>query len=153
MADPADSLGDVLADTSSKGYSDTSINRFTYGQCTWYCCGRAYEKKGVNLSSLLPQPSNAGDWYNNIETNSNVTKRDKSKGPIVDSIAVFSGHVLYIEAIRSNNIYFTECNWHTPGNKEGQVQTDKGDLILKSTDDWSNFVSERGTLNGFIVVR
>jgi surface antigen len=126
MAHPDLSLGKILANTSSAAYTAAGGDRFTKGQCTWYCAGRAYEKKGVKLVPLLPTSNaNACRWYDTIATtNPKVTKYPASKGPIVDSVAVFAhgtyGHVVYVEAIRDGYVYFTEWNWNQ--NMNGKLQ-------------------------------
>jgi len=147
MAHPDASLGKVIASTDSAAYTTAGGDRFTKGQCTWYCCGRAKEKKGVNLSALLPSPANGCDWYKKVVTNAHVTKRAASQGPVVDSIASFShntcGHVVYIEAIRDGYVYFTEYNWNQ--NMNGKLQ--------KVAENKFATMRSNCTLNGYIVIR
>jgi hypothetical protein len=157
---PDDSVETVIADFSNPGYSNSTyvngkqVNRFSIGECTWYCCGRAYEKKGVALSPLLDSGANAGLWMSKIHpenSNGKVTTSDDGDTPVVDSIAVLSSHVIYIEAIRGSNIYFSECNWHKPLN-DGNYDTTKGDGVLHK-NTWEQITDKRGACNGFIIVR
>jgi hypothetical protein len=154
MSNPADHLNLRLANFSSNSYTDSTIDRFKTGECTWYCCGRANEKfPKVNLSKLLDSGANAGLWLSKIHPeNSNGHVSTTTSGPVVDSIAVFSGHVIYIEAIRNNDIYYTECNYHKPLN-DGNYTDDDGKL--KVTNSWTDFCSssQRGKCQGFIVIR
>lgn len=149
MSNPNDHIGLVLANTNSPCYTEAGGDRFPRGQCTWYATGRAAEKYGVPLASLLPAPSNAGDWYHNLQATRNVTRRPASLGPIVDSVAVLRGgshgygHVLYIEAVRSDYTYFTEWNWN---------QSLNGKLQRWSTADFAH-VKAGFELAGYIVVR
>lgn len=149
MAEPSASLGKVLANTGTSNYTTAGGNRFSKGQCTWYACGRAKEKYGVELSPLLPAPANGGDWYKKIITNKQVAKRCASAAPVTDSIAVLSGgssgdgHVLFIEAVRDDYTYFTEYNF---------VQSENGKLQRHSTADFAH-VHPGFTLEGYIVIR
>ena len=42
-------VGNIISDVNSIGYQ-SPLNKFTAGQCTWYCWGRAYEKCGAKYS-------------------------------------------------------------------------------------------------------
>jgi hypothetical protein len=148
---PELSLGKVIANTSGSAYTTAGGNRFTDGQCTWYACGRACEKKGIKLAALLAAPANAGDWFTKIQYNPKIARLAASKGPIVDSIACFAhstcGHVVYVETQRVIDgvswTYFTEWNWNQ--NQNGKLQKIK-------TSEFANLHSGC-TLLGFIVVR
>ena len=50
-----DRLDQILADFNNAGYK--SLNKYSHGQCTWYCWGRAYEMPSVTESSTMPIPS------------------------------------------------------------------------------------------------
>lgn len=149
MAQPYESLGKVLGHAGAACYAAKGGDRFPNGQCTWYAAGRAAEKYGVALAPLLPAPSNAGDWYKNLQATRNVTRRPASLGPVTDSIAVLRGgsqgygHVLFIEAVRSDYTYYTEWNWN---------QSLNGKLQRWPTADFSN-VKAGFELAGYIVIR
>jgi|WetSurMetagenome_2_1015567.scaffolds.fasta_scaffold116678_3 surface antigen len=145
---PELSLGKLLANTSSIGYTTTGGNRFSNGQCTWYCAGRAFEKKGIKIVPLLPSSNaNAGVWYDKITTNAHVIKRTVAAGPTVDCIASFKhntcGHVVYIETQLGNYTYYTEWNWNQGMN---------GKLQKVLTKNFAN-IHSGCTLNGYIVIR
>ena len=81
------------------------------GECTWYCNGRAYERKGTGNVCTR----SAGKWYDSA---SGFSKLSSTEVPVANSIACFDGgHVVYIEkvAIESGTtyIYFSECNWYS----------------------------------------
>jgi|WetSurMetagenome_2_1015567.scaffolds.fasta_scaffold672424_2 surface antigen len=141
------SLGKVLANVNSKAYTTTGGDRFSEGQCTWYCCGRAKEKYKIDLVPLLPSSgANGNVWYDKVKTNSHVTKRPVSAGPVTDCIASFAhdecGHVVFIECVKDGYVYFTECNWKLAQN--GKLQK----IAV------SDFPTLHGCkLNGYIVIR
>jgi surface antigen len=140
------SLGKVLASINSAAYTTTGGDRFNRGQCTWYCCGRAKEKYGVNLSPLLPAPANGGQWFSKIITNGYVTKRPAALGPVANCVASFAhkecGHVVYVEKVDNGFVYFTEYNWNQ--NLNGRLQKIEIDRFPKL---------HGCKLNGYIVIR
>lgn len=93
------------------GAYTSPVNKFAsanlYGQCTWYCWGRAYELIG----KALPVNGNAKDWY------SEAASAGYSVGstPRENSIAVWDkgtyGHVAYVEAVNGSNVTISESNW------------------------------------------
>lgn len=97
-------VGDVLTSCTSSAYSSPQ-NPFSRPWCTWYAFGRALEN-GRNIGVWS---GNAGTWP--ITTTS---------GPYAGQVASFSdggaGHVVYIEAVVGNTVYFTEGNgYRGPG--------------------------------------
>ena len=112
--------GNYGVDLESEGYV-TNINPFYrkhyWGECTWYCWGRAYEKCGVQLSwSTNDVFGNAKEWYNNAKAWADTHDVDYSVGtePRTNSIAVstsgYYGHVVFIEKIEDGQVYYSECN-------------------------------------------
>lgn len=76
-------------------------------QCTWHCYGRAREAAGKTIEFSVATGNDAGKWHDRI---TNYTR--KSTSAAADhSIAVWAGHVAYVEAVSGNNIYFTEANY------------------------------------------
>ncbi len=150
QSDPSQNLGKVLADLSNTNcYSTTNGNgRFTKPNCTWYCWGRAMEKYGVNLK--FTGSANAYQWYDHVNYNPNIAKVSSSSTPITDSIAVFSGgskgygHVIYIEAVRSDYTYYTEYNFN---------QSENGKLQRYSTSNFKNAKGSNFSLVGYIEIR
>lgn len=140
--------------------SDMNINSSSYmsntnmyyradlvGQCTWFCWGRAHEKKGKALS--FHGGNNGRQWYANINTY-NVTKRPAYLGPITDSICSISygdtkpGHVVFVELVEGNTVYYTEANYP----RDDRLSSDDG--IVKSCSKSQFPVS--GTVMGYIVL-
>lgn len=112
--------GNYGVDLESEGYV-TDINPFYrkhyWGECTWYCWGRAYEKCGVKLSwSTNDVFGNAKEWYNNAKAWADTHDVYYSVGtePKANSIAVstsgYYGHVVFIEKIEDGQVYYSECN-------------------------------------------
>ena len=113
--------GSYGVDLSSEGYV-TNINplykKGYWGECTWYCWGRAYEKcNQIRLSwSNNDTFGNAKDWYNNAQSWSRNHNVDYSVGtePRENSIAVYTGgdvgHVVFIERIADGYAYYSESN-------------------------------------------
>jgi surface antigen len=148
-SDPSQSLGEVLANLSSSCYSSPNGDgRFLTPNCTWYCWGRANEKYGINLQ--FTGDANACDWYNHVNYDPNIAKVSSSSTPITDSVAVFSGgsegdgHVLYIEAVRSDFTYYTEYNF---------IQSENGKLQRFDTSTFANVKGSNFTLQGYIEIR
>jgi surface antigen len=87
----------ALAEDSCKGYPSTG-NPFacgTYGNCTWWA---AYKRPDVQGKI----GGNAGTWYQSAINNG----FDVGPDPKVDSIAVFSGHVAYVESKNSDGSFY-----------------------------------------------
>ena len=93
------------------------------GECTWYCNGRAYERKGIGNVCTR----SAGKWYDSANA---FSKLSSAEVPVSNSIACFDGgHVVYIEkvAVESGTtyVYFSECNWYaanSPYLSNGQIE-------------------------------
>jgi surface antigen len=143
---PDNSIGKVIANVSSPEFTAAGGNRFPHGECTWYCAGEAKRKYKINLCDLLPAPANGGDWYSKVITNSHVTKRPASAGPVTDCIASFAhescGHVVFVECVKNGFVYFTEYNWN---------QSQNGKLQKASVKDFTTLHGCK--LNGYIVIR
>ena len=112
-----DRLDQILADLNNAGYK--SLNKYSHGQCTWYCWGRAYEKCGRSLT--FSGSSNGNQWYNNV-SGGYSSKRTAAQGPIKNSVCSCNssdpnGHVLFIEGVQNGYVYFTEANWDEPDGK------------------------------------
>ena len=124
-------LGKRIADFSNvKIYS--SKNGIV-GQCVWYVRCRALEKLGKNTGIM----GNANLWY------SSAVSKKLPTGNLLksDSIACFNngnyGHVIYVEYVSGNTIYYTEAN----SNADNKLSSDDG--ILKKSSV-SAFTSRKG---------
>jgi surface antigen len=139
MSSPDDSVGTVIADLSNSAYTEAGGNSFSYGECTWYCWGRAKEKYGHVITFSKDTGREGGNWYNLVN---NFTKHEPTWTPVPDCIASFSdsgsGHVVYIETVKGSNIYFTEAHsWCANGQLQKKTLTEFKTL-------WGK------TLNGYI---
>lgn len=75
--------------------------------CTRYAWGRAYEKLGVRI----PVRYSAGSWINEARAAGVAT----GMTPRSNSVAVWSGHVAFVESVSGDSVYLTEGGW-SPGN-------------------------------------
>lgn len=105
---------------SSSAYNSSNI--FTQcgykGQCTWFVWGRTLEKLGIRLNSQFY--GNAKTWYNE-------TTYSKGSTPKSNSIGVFCngtwGHVVFVEKVSGDTIYFNEANHHVRGQYDGALES------------------------------
>lgn len=101
------------------------------GQCTWYCWSKAHSKalaypdRNLNVSNI--PTGNAGDWLSTAKANGYTTS---TTTPKADSIAVFSGHVLYVETWDGTNVCFSEANWNNSQNADNTIQVPD---VIKAT--------------------
>lgn len=130
-------LANFGADAYNKSDSPFANGNF-YGQCTWYCWGRAREVTGIRLNTI----HNAKTWLGELNTSGAQAVWDGSQ-PRANSIAVYSGgsygsagHVRYVEAVDGDTVYYTEANF-APFNNEiddtdGVVRTKSVSAFSKS---------------------
>lgn len=106
-------VGYVLANFTHSAYYN---NGSSWGQCVWYVKGRAKEKLGHSVWSIM---GNANQWYrlavskgaptssnvNDVRSNSILCRAGGSQG---------YGHVVYIEYVDTSSpqkwVYYTESN-------------------------------------------
>lgn len=130
---------------SSAHYTSSNIyyNAGYSGECTWFCWGRAHEKR--NKSIYFNGTNNGGEWYAHCNYSaSGVTQRAANLGPVSNSICSCSGlssagHVIFVEAVSGDVVYYTEA--HITGFIDGVVKS-----CLKS-----DFPPQR-TAYGYIVL-
>lgn len=133
-------LGQVLADFSNDScYGSGSFYIGYVGQCTWYCWGRAKEKFGESIT--FNGSNNGGEWYVNA---SNCAKVGPAATPVDNFVASFIdgsyGHVVFIEGVEGDTVYFTEAN----------VDNIDGDLASKSIAEFQHHLGK--TLNGYLLL-
>lgn len=125
-SDIASQLGKRLANFNSSAYRSASPLKNYVGQCTWYCWGRAYEKTGIKLNTV----NNAKTWLSRLNT-AGTRAVWNSNAPRKNAIGVKTsgtyGHVLFIEDVVGDTVYYTEAN--VPWNDV----LDSSDGILKKT--------------------
>ena len=128
------------------------------GECTWYAWGRAHEATGT---TKLPFKG-AGLWYEAVKDI--FPRKGKDQVPLSWSIGCFTGHVLFIESVSTNQqtgkveITFSEANWYRdedPRRGDGKCDphpngTD-GELKTMDFEDFKNR-SGGGTYLGSIVL-
>ena len=143
-------VGNRLADFSNEScYGSGSFYRRASlrGQCTWYCWGRAKEKCKQRL--MLKYPNNAHNWLEN-STAGYKSKQLASAKPMKNAIACFEGgsygHLVFIEDVESDLVYFTEAN--AGGNNF--VDSSDGVLQVKSINEFKRHLGK--SLQGYIVL-
>ena len=130
----AKSVGKKVANTGS--YNNSAAK----GQCVWYVRGRAQEKLGVNLGSM----GNGNQmWYNakddaklaptaaNIKPNTIVSYKYGTS-----SAGKKYGHVIYIEDVVGDTVYYTEggTTYHNNGT-DGVIKTATRQGILDGVNN------------------
>lgn len=135
------------------GAYDSSVNPFSmsgyYGQCTWYCWGRAYELTGINV----PCRNNAATWAD-VARSAGYTV---SSTPRENSIAVWNGgsagHVAFVENVSGNNVTISEANWgKIIYDQSWSLQTGINYYAGRKTLTTGEMNSRWGSLLGYIYV-
>ena len=86
-----------------KSYTDDKTHKYHPTNCTWYAFGRFYEVTGQWLNGIKRGPSL---WKKQaLENGYNVGTEPRSK-----SIGISSSHVIFIEFVNGNNVYYTDAN-------------------------------------------
>ena len=119
----AAAVGNYGVNLESAAYLDENpfYRAGLYGQCTWYCYGRAYEH-GVVLNWGNGSFGNAIDWYSNASAAGYRCDSVPSANSIMVSpdgwwidedtgISYQVGHVMYVEAVDGDYAYITEGNF------------------------------------------
>ena len=118
---PTTSNADI--DTSRVGYVLANFNHSAYynngsswGQCVWYVKGRAKEKLGHSVWSIM---GNANQWYSlarnaGAPTSSNVNDVRSNSILCRSGGSTGYGHIVYIEHVDNSSpekwVYYTESN-------------------------------------------
>ncbi|NRY59671.1 CHAP domain-containing protein [Clostridium beijerinckii] len=126
---------------SSSAYNSENI--FTQsgykGQCTWFVWGRAYEKLGIKLNSQFY--GNAKQWWNE-------TTYPKGQTPAANSIAVFgngsAGHVVFVESVSGDIIYFNEANYHLSKSYDGAEENQTVSAFKSRSANFLGFIYLQG---------
>lgn len=125
-------IGTTVANVNSGTYT-----KFKKGQCTWYAWGRAREVTGKTITFSRSYELHAKYWAKLVD-NCTINKTISSKCVAVRPTRGGGyGHVIFIEYIDNNNIYYTDCN--TDGN--GIYNSGK-DAIVKKVARNSSFIRE-----------
>lgn len=127
--------------------SNIYYNAGLVGQCTWFCWGRALEKCGKYIG--FSGNNDAKDWYANAVSGYS-RKVAGTATPIANSIACFKGstygHVVFIEAVDGNYVYFTEAN--NPA--DNALSSDDGTVRKKTISEFKTHTGK--TLAGYLVL-
>lgn len=127
-------------------YEKDSAGEYVYGNCTWYCWSRASEMLVRNGKSKLakvgPAPSN---WISMFgKTYGYRYSTSTSAQPESNSIAVYQGHVRYIDYVEGDFLIYSESGYRdTLSNDKwnGGVPTwlcyEVGTATKKSDGTWS----------------
>lgn len=123
----ADSVGKKVANTAA--YNNDAAK----GQCVWYVRGRASEKLGKTLGSM----GNANQMYYNAKPEAKLdATTDNIKPNMLVSYAVSGsgnkyGHVIYVEDVKGDTVYYTEGgSYYYNNGTDGVVKTATKDGIL-----------------------
>jgi surface antigen len=143
-------VGMKVVDTKHQGYTDRRLNDAAAGQCVWFVRGRAYEK----LGKYLPAMGDANQMYASAKESARlpITKDNILPNTLVSykvgtsSAGQTAGHVIYIEDVVGDTVYYTEGG----GSINGVVKKSTKDNIMKGL---SGNNSRIGTdINGIIDV-
>lgn len=134
--------GESSSDIASK-VGKRIANVYTYpkgtsfiGECVWYVRGRVAEKLRINTGIT----GNGCQWY------AGAKARGISTGWTVrsNSIACFGatkknayGHVIFVEEVVGNNVYYTEANVEEPYS-DGKISPLDGVLKVKSVSSFTS---------------
>ena len=106
------------------------------GECVWYVRGRASEKLGVNTGIT----GNGCQWYAGAKARGIATGWSVRS----NSIACFGatknnsyGHVIFVEDVVGNNVYYTEANVEKPYS-DGKISSLDGVLKVKSVSAFTS---------------
>ena len=124
--------GTRIANTAA--YNNSSAK----GQCVWYVRGRAKEKLGINIS---PMGNGNQMWYNAGNAAVSATADNIKPDMIVSykygtsSAGQKYGHVIYIEDVVGDTVYYTEGgSGYYKNGTDGVVKTATKEGILKGVN-------------------
>jgi len=97
---------------------------FGEGQCTWYCYGRAIEKLGKKIT--FDGSGMAENWLESVG-NCEISNDKNAIRPDCIAVSKSIGHVIYIEYIDGDTVYYSEANWPRDDEldeNDGKIQSD-----------------------------
>ena len=106
-----------------------------YGQCTWYCWGRAVEKCGECLWWGSNSYGNAINWYNNAQGWYVCDETPSANSIMVspdggfwgdDGVWYQTGHVMFVEKVEGDYAYISEANYNGTVYHEDVIQISNG---------------------------
>lgn len=101
-AEEAAALNAASGDTANLGYSNDGTNPYGGGwsNCTYGAWQALYNARGI----ALPNLGNASSWYSNAA----ALGYSVSSTPTAGGIAVYNGHVAYVDAVDGNLVHIVE---------------------------------------------
>lgn len=129
----AESVGKRVANTAK--YSNSAAT----GQCVWYVRGRATEKLGKDTGAI----GNANEMWYNAKSDAKVSAKSENIKPNMivsykygtSNAGKTYGHVIYIEDVVGDTVYYTEggSGYYKSG-KDGVVKTATRQGILEGVN-------------------
>ncbi|MDR2355893.1 MAG: CHAP domain-containing protein [Clostridiales Family XIII bacterium] len=103
------------------------------GQCVWYVRNRA-EEKNLNTYGIS---GDANTWWRTAETSGLPTGQDIRADSIACFVGGAFGHVVYVEDVIGDTVYYTEANL----DGDGKISADDGMLKKTSVDTFKGISS------------
>ena len=140
---PAISLGTgEFTDRVGKRIADTSKynNSAAKGQCVWYVRGRVEEKLGIKLGAM----GNGNQMYHNAKSDAKLAPTVENIKPNIlvsynkgtSSAGQKYGHVIFVEDVVGDTVYYTEGgSGYYKNGTDGVVKTTTKANLLKGVND------------------
>lgn len=109
--------------------------RFAKGQCTWYAWGRYHEvhKKRIRFKQKLGLDAKL---WPQLVVNCRMGTQPREKAVAVSDLGQY-GHLIFIEHVEGNTVYYTEANG------DGNGLYDRGvDCVLKKAELEGEFMRQ-----------
>lgn len=113
--------------TNTNGYWFTkSINPFSRGECTWYAFGRFGEVKNYRITFSQDIGRHAKYWYNLVNNCAKGTTIQPKCIAVRTTGGKGHGHVVFVEDVDSNYVYFSDANAAkaTPGTLQYKTKSE-----------------------------
>lgn len=110
-------VGKVIANFNSQWYRGS--NPFSWGQCTWYAWARNGEVKNYAITFSKNSGRHAKYWHqlvNNCKINTTLSSNCVA---VTTQGGGGNGHVVYVEYVDNNNVYYTQAN--SSSHKNGEL--------------------------------
>ena len=128
-------LGECIADFDLSDYYELTppeYNTYYPWECVWYACARAEEKAGHRIPEIRGL-GNAAEWYDRSELEKGTDIRSNSILCYGKKAGNKYGHVVYIECVKDDTVYYTEAN--VDGGKSDELRSPSDGVLKKTTVD------------------